>query len=83
MKNRHQIDTIIKSLAVLDVGEKGRIAYMFSLDHGRIDKLASMGLMPGTVVKMHQKSPSLVVCFDETTLAMDDEIAQDIFVKKC
>ncbi len=82
VKNSNKLESIVKSLASLDVGEEGRIAYMFSNDHGRIDKLASMGLVPGTIVKMHQKMPSLVVCFDETTVAMDDEIARDIFVKK-
>ncbi|RMF95215.1 MAG: hypothetical protein D6734_06000 [Candidatus Schekmanbacteria bacterium] len=83
IKNKYKVESIIKSLNSLDVGERGRIAYMFSEDHSRIDKLASMGLMPGTIVKVHQKQPSLVVCFDETTIAMDDEIAQDIYVKKC
>jgi len=81
-QGRKHISRIVSPLSALSVGEKGKIAYMLSGEHQRLDRLFSMGLLPGTTVRIHQKTPSLVICFEETTLAMDDEIAHDIFVRK-
>jgi DtxR family Mn-dependent transcriptional regulator len=41
-----------------------------------------MGILPGSVVRMHQKNPSCVLEIGETTLALDREIIRDIYVKK-
>jgi len=73
---------LILPLDSLSAGEGGKILYISTRDHYRLDKLTSIGLMPGTIVKVHQKQPALVVLFDETTLSMDTEIARDIYVKK-
>ncbi|MCK4912065.1 MAG: ferrous iron transport protein A, partial [Thermodesulfovibrionales bacterium] len=44
--------------------------------------LANMGLVPGAIVRLHQKKPSYVVEVDQTTLALDEDIAQGIYVKQ-
>lgn len=72
----------IYSLDQLQSGESGRILYVETTDHARLDKLTSFGLLPGTVVRVHQRQPSLVVILGETQLALDREIAQNIHLVK-
>jgi DtxR family Mn-dependent transcriptional regulator len=81
-KRRRDLEAMILPLDSLSAGEGGKILYISTRDHYRLDKLTSIGLMPGTIVKVHQKQPALVVLFDETTLSMDTEIARDIYVRK-
>jgi len=81
-EKRDKVESVFVSLESLNVGEMGKISYMCTSEHSRLDKLSSMGLLPGVTVKVHQKQPSFVIVFDETTLAMDYDIARDIYVRK-
>ena len=56
--------------------------YVETKDHARLDKLASFGLVPGTVVTMHQRQPSLVIRIGETQLAMDELVARSVHVQR-
>ena len=56
--------------------------YVETKKHDRLDKLASFGLVPGAIVTMHQRQPSLVVRIGETQLAMDELIARSVQVQK-
>jgi len=72
----------VLTLDELRSGESGRILYIETTDHARLDKLTTFGILPGTIVRMHQRQPSLVVLVGETQLALDREIAQNIHVVK-
>lgn len=72
----------VSSLDQLRSGESGRILYVETTNHARLDKLTTFGMLPGTVVRIHQRQPSLVVIIGETQLAIDREIAQNIYVVK-
>ena len=72
----------VRSLDQLKSGESGRILYVETTDHARLDKLTAFGMLPGTVVRVHQRQPSLVIILGETQLALDREIAQHIHVVK-
>ena len=41
-----------------------------------------MGLIPGTMLKLHQRQPSFILFMGETQLAIDRDIASEIYVKK-
>lgn len=77
-----EIKPIVIPLAELEPGEKGKIVFISPRFHDRMDKLASLGVIPGTIVKVHQKVPSIVIRFDETDIAMEIEMGREIFVKK-
>lgn len=79
-EKRTRIESLIISLDELESGREGVIAYISTRDHQRLDQLTSMGLFPGTAVKVHQHQPALVILFEETTLALDQEIAREIHV---
>jgi DtxR family Mn-dependent transcriptional regulator len=40
-----------------------------------------MGIIPGSIIKLKQKRPSFILEIDETTLAVDSLIAEEIYVK--
>lgn len=73
---------LVTKLSDLSPGEYGRIVFITPKNHARLDRLASMGIMPDGVIKLHQKRPSYVIEIGETTLAIDSEISQEIFVRK-
>jgi Fe2+ transport system protein FeoA len=47
----------------------------------RLDQLGDLGLMPGATVTLLQRRPSLVVEVDHTLLALEDEIAEGIYLR--
>ena len=81
-RSKDELKPIVQQLTVLDVGERGRIIFIASNSHMRLDKLGSLGIVPGSTVKVHQKRPAFVIQLGETTLALDPEIIKEIYVKK-
>ena len=65
----------------LAVGGKGRIVSIRPSSNERLDRLASYGVFPGTVVQLHQRRPTFIVKIGETDLAIDRDIARDILVQ--
>ena len=73
---------LVVPLADLNCGAWARIRYIATQHHQRLDRLASMGVLPGAEVRLHQRQPSYVVQLGETMLAIDKAIARDIFVRE-
>ncbi len=76
----NKIDQSVSSLASLSVGEMGKITYIRPADHSNLEQLISFGLSPGTVVTLKQKKPVYCIQFDNTELALDKQIVENIFV---
>jgi DtxR family transcriptional regulator, Mn-dependent transcriptional regulator len=72
---------LVTGLKTFEVGATGRIVFIAPKFHDRMDRLAALGVIPGSTVKLHQRSPSYVIEVGETTIALDPEIAGEIFVK--
>jgi DtxR family Mn-dependent transcriptional regulator len=72
---------IVVPLTDLAPGDQGRVAYIKPRHHQRLDRLASFGVVPGTVVQLHQRKPSCVIKIGETDLALEGEVAEEIFVR--
>jgi Fe2+ transport system protein FeoA len=49
-------------------------------DPARIDRLASIGILPGVELRVQQIRPVVVVESDETVLALEREIACNVVV---
>lgn len=81
-KYSHKIKPIITQLRDLEVGTQGRIVFIVPSEDSRLERLASLGIIPGSIVKLKQKTPSYVMEIDETTLAIDSVIAEGIYVKQ-
>jgi DtxR family Mn-dependent transcriptional regulator len=81
-KFKKEMKPLVIPLEELGLGEEGRIVFIAPKSHQRLDRLSSLGIVPGSIVRMHQKNPSHVLQIGETTLAVDRDIVKDIYVKK-
>jgi len=66
----------------MEIGETGRIVFIIPSSHSRLDRLGSLGIVPGSIIRLHQKQPSFVIEIGETTLAVDYDITKEIYVRK-
>lgn len=76
------IASVVASLDQLAVGEKATIAYILTHQHPRLHKLMSFGIAPGVRIRMHQKSPTYVIQVEETQIALEKDIANNIYVRR-
>ncbi len=74
-----KVKPLVQSLRDVEVGKRARVLF---INVPSIDRLASIGLVPGAAVRLQQKKPSFVVDIDETTIAIDEDIAKGIYVKQ-
>jgi DtxR family Mn-dependent transcriptional regulator len=80
-KYRAEVKPLVMKMRELETGAKGRIVFIVPSDDSRLERLASMGLIPGSIIRLKQKRPSFVLEIDQTTLAIDSLIADEIYVK--
>jgi DtxR family Mn-dependent transcriptional regulator len=71
----------VTGLRTFEIGAVGRIVFIAPKFHDRMDRLAALGVIPGSTIRLHQRSPSYVIEVGETTIALDPEIAGEIYVK--
>jgi len=81
-KFKKEMKPLVIPLEELGLGKEGRIVFIAPKSHQRLDRLSTLGIVPGSIVRMHQKNPSHVLQIGETTLALDRDIVKDIYVKK-
>ena len=81
-KYKVDIEPVVTRLSEFEVGSKGRITFIVPTKPSRLSKLNSLGIAAGSVIKLLQKNPSYIIQIDETTIAIDPEIAKEIYIKK-
>jgi DtxR family Mn-dependent transcriptional regulator len=81
-KFKKEMKPLVIPLEDLGLGEEGRIVFIAPKSHQRLDRLSTLGIVPGSIIRMHQKNPSHVLQIGETILALDKDIVKDIYVKK-
>jgi len=77
---RDELKPIVVSCDQLRVGESARIAYFSTREHSRLLKLSSLGISPGISMKLIQKWPAYVIQCEETEIALEPEVAKNIYV---
>ncbi len=81
-KFKVEVTPVVTRLSEFEVGSAGKITFIVPSDVSRIKKLNSLGITAGSVIRFLQKTPSCVLQIDETTVAIDPEIAKEIYLKK-
>ena len=71
---------VVTSLSHLNPEQDGKIAYLYTQDKKRLQKLMAMGVLPGKSIRMIQRFPSFVFQIDQTQIAVDEDIANGIFI---
>lgn len=76
------LQPLVQPLATLGPGQDARIVHIVPRQPQRLVRLTALGVVPGAVVHLQQKSPAVVLRVGETTLALEPEIASEIYVKR-
>ncbi len=79
--SRH-IEKTIVCISECEPGERIKIAYIRSQSHDQLQQLSALGIMPGLKVRLLQKKPAYCLQFENSEIAMDQEIARDLYVWK-
>ncbi len=79
--NDRTAQPVVRALPETEPGSRSRVAFLTPAGRDRLRKLESLGLVPGTLLTLRQKRPTLVVEIEGTTLALESEVGRDIFVR--
>lgn len=72
----------VVALTEIKAGEQAEIAYLSTADPKKMQKLMSMGVLPGNSLKLSRTFPSYIFKVGNSEFAVDVELAREIFVRK-
>ena len=75
-----EVRPLVTPLSDGSIGTDYRIVFIASRSHRRLDRLCSLGVVPGAQLHLHQRLPAFIVQVGGTDIALEPEIAADIFV---
>ena len=75
-------DLGVVPLTELKAGEEGEIAYIQTEDDKKMQKLMSMGVLPGNRIVLTQSFPSYIFRVGFSEFAIDSPMAREIFVRR-
>jgi DtxR family Mn-dependent transcriptional regulator len=79
---RTEVQPLVTRLSDAVLGEGVRIVFITPKSRKRLEKLSSLGIVPGSRLRLLQRNPSYVLQIGETTVAVDREITDEIYVKR-
>lgn len=79
-KFTHEVQPLVTPLASGEIGGEYRVVFIATRSHPRLDRLCALGLAPGAGLRLYQRLPAFVVQVGGTDIALEPEIAADIFV---
>lgn len=71
-----------KRLSELKIGEQAMVVSFTELSEKHVRKLLALGVIPGCTITVLQLSPTFVISYEQTQLALDREIASFILIQK-
>jgi len=74
------VSSVVRPLADAQVGEEVKVAYVNTRSNSRMHKLSHFGIIPGARVSVHQRYPSFVIVCGSNQIALEEEIAREIYV---
>lgn len=72
---------VVSNIADVFKGAKGKVAYLHTKDNKKLQKLMAMGILPGVSIQVVQKFPSFVLKIGHSQIALDEEMARDVFIR--
>ena len=76
-----KVDPLITRLIDLPIGGSGAVVFIAPKSVSRLNKLAAFGVVPGSVIRLVERKPSVVLACGQTSLAVEDEIGREIYVR--
>lgn len=81
-ESRREVAPIVMPLKEMPVGSWARIVFITTPYHQRLSRLINLGVVPGGKLYLHQKRPSYLLRLGSTEVAIDEQIAGEIFVRR-
>ena len=79
---RQKIRPLVVPLPELERGHSGHIVFMTPDSQKRYERLGLFGVVPGSSVLLRQTQPSVVIEIGGTSLALDRDVAREIYVRR-
>lgn len=76
-----KIEPLITRLIDMPIGAKATVVFIAPKFVQRLNRLAAFGVAPGSEVRLIERRPSLVLSCGQTSLALEDEIGAEIYVR--
>lgn len=81
-ESRMEVARVVVPLKELPVGSRAKIVFITTPYHQRLSRLVNLGVVPGGKISLLQKRPSFLLKLGATEVAIDDQIAGEIYVRK-
>ena len=78
-RSEKSVESFVKSLSAMEIGDSVRISFIRKEDPVLIGKLVSFGVSPGKMIKIRQKFPAYVIQIENSQIALEQDIAADIY----
>jgi DtxR family Mn-dependent transcriptional regulator len=82
LRAQTQVDQRVVPMSNLRQGESGAIAYIHTGDSDKLKKLMALGILPGESVTLQRRYPSFVFTVGRSRYAVDEGMAEAIYVKR-
>jgi len=69
------------SLKLMQPGETGIVSRLRGQNASVLEKLQTLGLLPGSPIRLEQRSPHFIVCSGLNCFTLDDATAQAVYVR--
>ena len=77
---RKTVHSAVVPLSEMDVGVEVKVAYINTRSNSRMHKLSHFGVVPGTIISLHQRYPSFVITCGNHQIAIEEDIAKEVYV---
>ena len=77
---RKTISSAVIPVSEVEIGEEVKVAYVNTRSNSRMHKLSHFGIVPGAFVTVHQRYPSFVIKCGNSQIALEEEIAKEIYI---
>jgi len=75
------VDPLVTRVTELPVGASASIAFIAPKTLARLEKLAAFGIVAGSEIRLVARKPSCVIACGATSIALEDEIGREIYVR--
>jgi DtxR family Mn-dependent transcriptional regulator len=73
---------LVVALTEIEIGAQARIVFTAQRAGKRVERLGTYGVVPGSLIRLRQKRPSYVVEIGGTSLALDTDVAREVYVRR-
>jgi DtxR family Mn-dependent transcriptional regulator len=75
------VEPLITRLVDLPLGATACVVFIAPRSVQRLNRLAAFGVVPGSEVRLIERLPSVVLACGQTSIAIEDEIGREIYVR--